>query len=156
MRLTRNSRWSLAFADLSLLMLGFMALHNVREEDLMAVVEEVSGGSEKDRQIEFAATELFEPEEAMISIGGRERLGQFANRFKNDRRIGISIKGGQVGSKRLDGWELSAARLASVGRTLQNSGVNSDLIDFESPQLLKNRAPQKIIITLGSMQQKAD
>lgn len=151
MRLTRNSRWSLAFADLSLLLLGFMALHNVREEDLMAVADEVSGASKKDKQIELAATELFEPEEAMISTRGRERLGRFANRLQDDRRITISITGGQIGSKRLDGWELSAARLASVGRTLQNNGVNSDLIDFESPQLLKNRAPQKIIITIGSM-----
>lgn len=145
MRLMPANRWSLAFADLSLLMLGFVILSFVRPEpssdDLDAASPTVT--------FEWAASALFEPREAMLTATGRARAREAAQAVDTDMdHIRISVKGRSNGSTRLDFWELSAARMAAFARALKAAGLAQTAITFGEQGRLADGEPQHLIITI--------
>ncbi len=148
MRLTRNGRWSLAFADLTLLLLGFTALQGLNTEDRPAVTDEYSEHQQSVESIEILSVQLFEPQEAMITDVGISRLQNLSSDMKEYDHIQISLDGATQGTKRLDGWELSAARMASVGRLLTSQGIDPKNIEFDISQLSAEAKPQMLTIRL--------
>jgi len=147
MQLTRSNRWSLAFADLSLLLLGFMALLNLHPEQQHEFIDAKQDGPEL-QEFEILVSDMFEPGEAMIGIVGEKRISEILKQAGH-RNISysISISGHAEGSARLDSWELSAARMASVGRSIERTSASDTKIDFVGPILTGDGQPQKILMT---------
>jgi hypothetical protein len=149
MQLTRSSRWSLAFADLSLLMLGFMVLQALNT-DVPSVSTPVQEKNTNQREkFEWNAGDIFEEGEAMISEQGRARIIMLAEKLVGrNHSLAISIVGKGPASARLDSWEMSAARMASVGRALRAEGVESRQIKFGKIEGETEVETQKLLIVL--------
>ncbi|QTD56490.1 hypothetical protein [Parasphingorhabdus cellanae] len=141
----RANRWSLAFADLSLLMLGFVVLSFVRPENF-ADVAEIKAPSKK---FEWPTASLYESSEAMLTATGKEKAKAVAG-SANERasRVILSITGSAAGSARLDAWELSAARMASFARALKAEGVEESAIIFGERGQSDDDTPQQLIVSI--------
>ncbi|MBK5264104.1 MAG: OmpA family protein [Alphaproteobacteria bacterium] len=127
MTTVRRARWAISFADLCLLLLGFFVLLQTSEQGPGQVVSQVSqyfGGQAERHRMDLLAADLFEPGEAMLTDHGQTLLEKIGNQhIKNKDIIHISSAGQDVGGHRFDGWELAAARLAAVGRSLREAGL---------------------------------
>lgn len=155
MQLLRTNRWSLAFADLSLLMLGFVILsfvHPVPPPDNQSAANqsadnrEISAPSEN---FKWAASALFEPREAMLTSAGKEKAKQVAGAIGvGPVRINLSITGRASASARLDEWELSAARMAAFARALRAMGADELTIAFGGQSEVMDSEPQRLIISI--------
>lgn len=150
MQLGRANRWSLAFADLSLLMLGFIALSFVHPvpapDNQSAGDEEVSPPSEN---FEWKTAILFEPGEAMLTTAGKEKAKQVAGMIKQRPvQISLSVAGRASASARLDQWELSAARMAAFARALKAAGVDETAIVMGGQNRVMTNEPQSLIIAI--------
>jgi len=145
MRLMPANRWSLAFADLSLLMLGFVILSFVRPEPSSDPI----AADPPSIKFEWTASSLFEPREAMLTATGRAKASEVAQVIDADTdHIRLSVKGSSDGSTRLDHWELSAARMAAFGRALKAAGVHQTDIMFGEQGRAADGEPQHLIITI--------
>ena len=148
MNLMRKQRWTMAFADLSLLLLGFMALLNWHPE------AQKNRSPESDYQPYIKAhivhsEDIFEAGEAMISEAGKSRIAEIVIGL-NGRPITLGISGSGNGSSRLDNWELSAARLASIARYLKQNDHSDVTIDFDGSRLVAKNARQQITIKVAA------
>ncbi len=147
MRLIPANRWSLAFADLTLLMLGFVVLSFVRPAPPTDRVD----ADVNLPAIEFAwpASVLFEPREAMLTAIGREKASEVAGAAGTGaRQINVSMTGRSDASVRLDQWELSAARMAAFARGLKASGVDESAIVIGGQSQVIDDEPQHLIATI--------
>lgn len=122
-----RARWALSFADLCMLLLGFFALlqanQNIRDQALVGIGN-YFGALESPQQNDLVAFELFEPGEALLSAHGRNVLLKAARPFaKSDQTIHIQSIGIDEGDRRFDAWDLAAARLGAVARTLVEAGI---------------------------------
>ncbi len=145
MSVNHTNRWSLAFADLSLLMLGFVVLSFVRP----ATFADVAATEAPSKKFEWATASLFESSEAMLTMMGKEKAKAVARSMdgRSDRII-LSITGGAHASARLDAWELSAARMASFARALKANGVKDSAITFGEQNQIDSHAPQQLIVSI--------
>lgn len=155
MRLVRANRWSLAFADLSLLMLGFVVLSFVhpRAPEGQSPDSEAPESPKDAVPLEsftWSSASLFEPQEAMLTPAGREKAREVA-RTMGDRPVGItlSVAGQAGGSARLDQWELAAARMASFARALRAEGVDDAAITFRGQHPERSDEQQSLILTIS-------
>ncbi|MCF8707435.1 flagellar motor protein MotB [Rhizorhapis sp. SPR117] len=127
MTTVRRARWAISFADLCLLLLGFFVLLQAsgqRPDQVVSQVSQYFGGQAEGRRIDMLAADLFEPGEAMLTDRGRTLLKKIgAQHIHNKDIIQISSAGQDAGSRRLDGWELAAARLAAIARAFREAGV---------------------------------
>jgi len=153
-----RSRWALSFADLCLLLLGFFALlqanQNTRDQAL-AGIGNYFGALETPLQADLVALDLFEPGEALLSADGRSALLKAAQPFsKTTQTIHIQSIGIDAGERRFDAWDLAAARLGAVARTLVEAGIPASRLRIaglaEKPDA---SAPGKQIIRIA---QQAD
>lgn len=145
MTVKRTNRWSLAFADLSLLMMGFVVLSFVRPETFTDAAE----ASIPLEIFEWPTASLFESNEAMLSKSGRQRARSVALVVRErSARVELSISGHAPVSARLDQWELSSARMASFARGLKVEGVADRAIRFGGQDAGENDAPQRLIISI--------
>ena len=122
-----RARWALSFADLCLLLLGFMIILVARPD-----AAALSGGLRSamgtlGTRAEQPASALFDGGEAILNPNGRRFVSDFA-RSALTGQIRLTSHGTDAQSARFDGWELSAARLASVARALQAAHVPADRI----------------------------
>ena len=115
-------RWAVSFADLGLVLLGcFVMLHAIeaarpRPDAARAPVPTAAAGAS------FAAAELFEPGEARLTAAARARL-QVLGRQGGGSRLVVASRGLGESGRRLDRFELAAARAAAAARALAEGGV---------------------------------
>lgn len=102
--LTGARRWSIALADISLLIACAMLL--TPAGDGAAVAARVPA-------LNMPVAQLFEPGEAVLRSGASARLHRLT-----PGRYAISVGSAGAASARLDAWELAAARTAALARTL--------------------------------------
>ncbi|WP_343758070.1 hypothetical protein [Parasphingorhabdus litoris] len=145
MKMQRADRWSLAFADLSLLMLGLIVLSFVHP----ASVAEVSKTDVPSRAFEWTTASLFESNEAMLTSAGKEKVSLvIASLSERPKEVTLSITGNSESSARLDEWELSSARMASFARSLKANGLEGSAIVFGEQRRLNNESPQQLIVSV--------
>ncbi|EQB09789.1 hypothetical protein L288_05110 [Sphingobium quisquiliarum P25] len=123
----RRNRWAVSFADLLLLLLGFFILLQAsgqKRDAMLAQVRQQFGGRAIAKELELRATELFLPDEAMLSDQGRALIAQAAAGLRSGSgRIDISSLGTDPARRRFDPWDLAAARLGAVARELKAQGL---------------------------------
>lgn len=128
-----NARWALSFADLCLVLLGFLLLLQAHKGDPAALGAGMRAafGSTAPRSLDEAAAPLFDPGEAVLHADarahfialGREAAGQGGI-------VHIESVGTDDGARRFDAWELAAARAASIARAVQQGGLDAARIDL--------------------------
>jgi len=119
-----RSRWALSFADLCLLMLGFFVLLQANQRNMLDGIGTYFGAIEAPRQADLDAQTLFEPGEALLSEAGRAALLRAVRPFMaSSGTIQIQSIGLDKGQYRFDAWDLAAARLGAVARTLVAAGI---------------------------------
>ena len=129
MTIERKNRWSLAFADLSLLMIGCLVLMINTPFSSADTEKPVQGVENGKLSIILRSGDLFENNEAMITNRGKAIIAEFVARNKDSgQHIELSLNGSDAGSARLDSWELAAARLAAVSRVMSAKGITRDAI----------------------------
>ena len=119
-------RWALSFADLALLLLGFVVLLQARPDraPLAAGLHQALGAPAPARA-EAVAADLFQPGEALLTPRGRAFAAAFV-RTAAGRPVLLDSRGTDGRTRRLDGWELAAARAAALGRALVAAGIPRD------------------------------
>lgn len=124
---TNRARWALSFADLCLLLLGFFVLLQADQATRSRALSGIGSyfsALEAPRQAELSAQALFEPGEALLSEAGRAALLRAARPFAASNEIvQIQSIGLDHGQYRFDAWDLAAARLGAVARTLVATGI---------------------------------
>ena len=126
MSVERRSRWAISFADLSLLLLGFFVLlqaSGARSRAVLAGVGAQFGAKAMETGSELRASAIFLPGEAVLTPGGRARLNALAHRYADAPALELAASGQDAATQRFDGWDLAAARLGAVARTLKAAGV---------------------------------
>ncbi|MCW2390494.1 flagellar motor protein MotB [Sphingobium sp. B1D7B] len=122
-----RARWALSFADLCLLLLAFFALlqsNQTTRETALAGIGSYFGAFEAPRQANLVAQELFEPGEALLNPAGRAALLKATEPIVHENKVvRIQSIGLDSGDHRFDAWDLAAARLGAVARTLVAAGV---------------------------------
>lgn len=153
MRVRYRPRWITSFIDLVLIMLGALALliaNKMQGPQVVNAVSETFGGSAPttgSRQFEF--DQIFETNEARLTADGRHSLTKVAEAAAdNDMAIYIYVPLPDRHSDRLQGWELAAARTASIAYTLTNNGVDRDRIFPQYPGSDSKVGSEKIVIGL--------
>jgi outer membrane protein OmpA-like peptidoglycan-associated protein len=124
-----GGRWAVSFADLCLLMLGFLILAQAKPDKvkLAAGMPDAPKAHAPVAAAQLIASRLFEPGEAVLTDVGRSQIAAFAAR-SGSGRIRLESFGADRATSRLDAWELSAARAASVARALVADGIAEDRI----------------------------
>jgi hypothetical protein len=124
-----SARWAISFADLCLLLLGFLILAQARPDKtrLPARLPDVPKNPAPDATAQLVAARLFEPGEAVLTEAGRQAIAEVAARI-GQRRLRLESLGADRATSRLDAWELAAARAAAVARQLVADGLPEDRI----------------------------
>ncbi|PTQ08149.1 flagellar motor protein [Sphingomonas oleivorans] len=152
MSAARSPRWALSFADICLLLLGFFVLIQAQAVDrgrLAQGMRQAFGKSAPGPTSE-AAMKLFEPGEAVLRPAARARLealGREAARAQGGIRI--ESRGMDQASRRFDGWELAAARVAAVARAIKAGGLAEAQIEVAIPLMsgAESHSGQRLLIT---------
>jgi flagellar motor protein MotB len=126
-----SARWAVSFADLCLLMLGFLILAQARPDKakLAAGMPDAPKIQAPAVSAQLVAGLLFEPGEAVLTDTGRRQIAAFAAR-SGAGHIRLDSLGADRATSRLDAWELAAARAASVARALVADGIAEDRIQL--------------------------
>lgn len=149
-------RWAMSLADLCLLLLGFFVILYTGKADVHDIALATRGafGSEDDDDafvVQAEAAQYFEEGEARLTRDGRSRFLAIGRRAAAlGRKVQIESVGKSAEAGRFDGWELSAARAASVARMVELGGVSSDRIDITMPPDRRTPPPppgQQITVT---------
>lgn len=127
-------RWAVSLADLTMVLLGFFViLHAAGPRVAAGAVRSAFGsGQNNSLLLEEAADRLFDPDEARLTATGRERLRQIGSKAGKSMIV-VESFGRSAASKRLDGWELAAARSAAVAHALTEAGVSENRISILMP-----------------------
>jgi len=148
-----RGRWALSFADLCLLLLGFFVLlqaNQAQRDKALAGLGSYFGRIEAPLQADLQAATLFEPGEALLSEAGRNALLKAAKPLADaGELIQIQSIGIDRGEHRFDAWDLAAARLGAVARTLEAAGVPQDRLRIVGlAEEIDGKAPGKQIIRM--------
>ena len=146
--------WTLSFADLCLLLLGFFIMLHAQtgqQAKLVDGIKQAFGGQSvplsESHQLDPAR--LFEPGEALLRPQARAQLVEMGRRAAERReRVRIESIGVDPASRRFDGWELAAARTAAIGRAVQTGGLSDQAITISIPAMsaTKDKTGQRIAI----------
>ncbi|MEO8723645.1 MAG: OmpA family protein [Sphingobium sp.] len=126
-RSVRRSRWAISFADLCLLLLAFFVLLQANSGRQREIVGQIAQqfGAPADQSEQLVAARLFEAGEAMLTPQGAKRLALIAKAHaRSHDRIEIHSIGQDGTTARYDSWDLAAARLGAVARTLSENGIS--------------------------------
>lgn len=153
MRLKHHPRWLTSFIDLVLIMLGAMALlitNNLHGPSVVDAVSETFGGSQLVMPGQtFGIDQLFEENEARLTASGVERLDGFSKQAaEQDARVYIHVPFEIRDQDRLQGWELAAARTASIGYRLRQGGLTQDRIVLRIPEAKTESTNSQIVLEL--------
>ena len=140
-------RWSISFADLSLLLLALFILMQAgdRREVAAGARAAFTGEAVMRPLLDEAAADLFEPGEARLTSQARLRLYDLA-RFAGERRLTVESRGRDRAGSRFDAWELAAARTAALARALKEAGVAEARIGIVVAPEKKGTAGQRLTV----------
>lgn len=128
-----RQRWALSFADLCLVLLGFLLLLQAHRGDPAALGAGLRAafGAPPPRLIEEAAAPLFEPGEAVLLDPARQRFATLGREAADGGSlVHVDSIGTDADALRFDAWELSAARTAAIARAIQSGGLAAGRIDL--------------------------
>jgi len=130
---TGGSRWALSFADLCLVLLGFLLLLQAHRGDPAALNAGLRAafGAAAPKTYDETANTLFEPGEAILlpparahfRAIGRDAAGQGAI-------VHVESMGTDAAARRFDAWELAAARAAAIARAVSEGGLDAWKVDL--------------------------
>jgi len=149
-----RTRWAISFADLCLLLLGFLVLlqaNQARRDEALAGIGTYFGAIEAPLRTDLAAAALFEPGEALLSVAGRAALERAARPFvRSGHIVQVQSIGLDPGTRRFDAWDLAAARLGAVARTLTAAGIPAARLRLAGLAELPERgAPARQVIRIA-------
>ncbi|SFS12826.1 OmpA family protein [Sphingomonas jatrophae] len=134
-----QTRWLMSFVDLCLLLIAFFVLLHARSLDPRQLAAGMRAGFGAEAAagtlpLELAASDLFEPGEAVLRPDAAARLrAAGAAAVQRGERAFVTGTGGDAGGARLDRWELAAARAAAVARALRSGGLGEARIEVALP-----------------------
>lgn len=130
---TGGARWALSFADLCLVLLGFLLLLQAHRGDPAALNAGLRAafGASAPKTYDETASRLFEPGEAILLPAarmhfhgiGRDAAGQGAI-------VHVESMGTDAAARRFDAWELAAARAAAIARAVSEGGLDAAKVDL--------------------------
>lgn len=138
---TAAPRWALSLADLSLVLLAFFVMLHAQSgggERLSAGLRAAfgNGSAKATTRLDLAASALFEPGEAVLKPSEIKRLqGIGRNAARSGAMIRIESVGTDRSPRRFDRWELAAARVAAIARTLKAGGIDERRVDISIPSM---------------------
>jgi hypothetical protein len=113
-------RWAISFADLALLIACTLML------GWRSAGTETSATRNRVMLVAVPVATMFVEGEAMLHPDGLAALGPAQRVVDNGGQVHVAVGMTQAGSRRLDAWELAAARTAAVARDL---GVDRVILD---------------------------
>ncbi len=128
-----QQRWALSFADLCLVLLGFLLLLQVHRGDPAAVGAGLRAafGAPPPHFLDEAAAPLFEPGEAVLLDGAKGRFVEIGREAAgHGLLVHVESVGTDADAHRFDAWELAAARTAAIARAIQSGGLEVGFIDL--------------------------
>ena len=128
-----GSRWALSFADLCLVLLGFLLLLQAHRGDPAALNAGLRAafGSSAPKAYDEIANVLFQPGEAILLPQARAHfraIGQDAAR--RGAIVHVESIGTDAAARRFDAWELAAARSAAISRAISEGGLDARKVDL--------------------------
>lgn len=144
----RRARWAISFADLALLLLGFFVLLQASGHKSRAVIAGVGaqfGAKPMRAEAELKAADIFVPGEAMLTPSGAVRVTALGRRFALEGTVELASVGQDSGTQRFDSWDLAAARLGAVARTLKDTGILQDKLLIRGLDQGADRGREQII-----------
>lgn len=143
----RSPRWALSFADLCLLLLAFFVLLQSRNGDRAHLAASMRAAFGDDGapvvRHDYPASSLFEPGEAVLKPAVRAR---FVALGREASAVRITSDGMDMAARRLDRWELAAARVAAIARSVQAGGVPENRIEVAMPPMGGSAVEQQITV----------
>jgi hypothetical protein len=128
-----GSRWALSFADLCLLLLGFMLLLQAHRGDPAALNAGIRAafGAPAPTSFDEAAAASFEPGEAILLPSARSHFNAVGHQAAGQGSlVHIESVGTDAAARRFDAWELAAARTAAIARAVAEGGLDPQRIDL--------------------------
>lgn len=158
----RRARLAVSFADLCLLLLGFFVLLQASGDRSKAVLQGVGEQfgatytTPKTDLAQWRAADLFEPGEAVLTAAGNARIFAVGQRYaKGQGKVELTSIGQDRAIRRFDAWDLAAARLGAVARTLKAAGIpDRQLVIRGLDQAAGEGKGQVIRIGLGSAENR--
>jgi flagellar motor protein MotB len=146
-------RWVFSLADMMMLLLGFFVLLVAGDAADVAAGARTAFSSEPERPALIAtdAANLFEPGEARLRPGARQRVTGIGSAVsQSGRTLVVESHGRDRGARRFDGWELSAARAAAIARALEKAGMAEDKVLVVMPGTgLEEARGQRLTVRYG-------
>ena len=141
-------RWTVSFADLALLLLGFFVLLQAGDRREAAAGARAAFTSETvaGPLLDEAAGALFEPGEARLTAAARLRIYDLA-RAAGTRALKVESRGRDSAGSRFDAWELAAARTAALARALKEAGVAEERIEIVVAPEEKGVSGQRLTVS---------
>jgi hypothetical protein len=131
---TVSSRWALSFADLCLLLLGFLLLLQAHRGDPAALNAGIRAafGSAAPQTYDEAAATLFEPGEAILLPQARAHFRSVGHdAARQGGIVHVESIGTDAAARRFDAWELAAARSAAIARAVSEGGLDARQVDLQ-------------------------
>jgi hypothetical protein len=122
----------MSFADLCMVLLGFLLLLQAHRGDSAALGQGLRAafGGPSPRMFDEVAAPLFEPGEAVLLDAARSRFADVGRRAAGGQGVvHVESVGTDADARRFDAWELAAARTASIARAIQSGGLEARRID---------------------------
>ena len=130
---TGGSRWALSFADLCLVLLGFLLLLQAHRGDPAALNAGLRAafGSSAPKSYDEATNGLFERGEAILLPNARAHFRSIGRDAAGRGAIvHVESMGTDAAARRFDAWELAAARTAAISRAISEGGLDAGRIDL--------------------------
>ncbi|MDH7639632.1 OmpA family protein [Sphingomonas oryzagri] len=128
-----GSRWAMSFADLCLVLLGFLLLLQAHRGDPAALNAGIRAafGSSAPKTFDETATSLFEPGEAILLPNARAHFRAIGHDAAGQGGIvHVESIGTDAAARRFDAWELAAARAAAIARAVSEGGLDAKQVDL--------------------------
>lgn len=133
-----RARSLVGFVDLTLILLGSLAMIGGMERRQKDYAEQVEMEPDRDGDANMSDSRpigaIFEPGEARLSAGGRAWVAEVALRGAGGPlAFSVTSTSAEAGA-RLDGWEIAAARTASILHALRSAGYPESSLEPRLPE----------------------